>query len=183
MSYDFSKFKKDMVETVEWLTKEYSSIRTGRATPTLLDGVTVDVYGTRTPLKHCTGITTEDARTLRVSPWDKSQIKDIEKAIIKSDLGVSVSVDDSGLRVSFPELTSERRVQLSRIAGDKLEDARISLRSEREKVWNDIQTQERNGEMSEDDKFAAKEELQKLMDEANGQLDALLKKKEAEISE
>jgi ribosome recycling factor len=124
----------------------------------------------------------EDARTLRVAPWDKSQIKAIEAAIQKANLGLSVTSDDGGLRVIFPELTGERRAQIIKLLGQKLEDARISLRKEREIVIDDFKKQEKDGEMSEDEHFKGKEELQKLVDEANRKFDELAANKEKEIN-
>lgn len=181
MAYDFSKLKGHVKETEEWLTRELSGVRTGRATPTLLDGVKADVYGTRTPLRELGSISVEDARTLRIIPWDKSVVKAVEKAITEADLGVGVSVDDQGLRVSFPELTSERRQQLSKIASDKTEQARVTLRSHRTDAIKEIEALQKEG-MSEDQAKRDKAELQKLIDGGNEALAAVLKKKEEEIA-
>lgn len=181
MSYDFSEFKEEIKNIEEWLAKEFSGIRTGRATPALFDNISIDSYGSKSPIAHVAGVTVEDARTLRISPWDKGHIKEIEKAITVADLGVSVSVDDTGLRVSFPELTSERREMLKKIVGEKLEQARVSIRKEREKVWNDIQDKNKKGEMSEDEKFHCKEELQKLVNEAGGKLEEAEDRKNKEM--
>jgi len=111
-----------------------------------------------------------------------SQAKNIEQAIQQSDLGLSVSIDDKGLRVKFPELTSERRAGLVKVAKQKLEDARVSLRSERERVWDDIQKKEKEGGMSEDEKFRLKEQMQKIVDETNKKLEEMTEKKEQEIA-
>lgn len=181
MAYDFSKFKRECRATEEWLKREYGGINTGRAAPALLDTVQIEVYGSRVPISHVAGILIEDARTLRISPWDKTQIKDIEKGIVISNLGVSVAIDDSGIRVSFPQLTTERRVQLVKMLKEKLEESRVKVRAEREKIWNDIQAKEKDSLMSEDDKFKGKEELQKLVDEANKTLEAIFEKKEKEV--
>ena len=181
MSYDFSSLKKEIMDVEEWLIKEFLSIRTGQATPTLLDNISIDSYGTKSPIAHVASVTSENARTLRVTPWDKGQIKEIEKAITVANLGVSVSIDDSGLRVSFPELTAERRDMLKKIVGEKIEQAKISIRKEREKAWNDIQDKTKEGELSEDDKFRLKDDLQKTIDEAGDQLENNGKKKEREI--
>lgn len=182
MAYDISSFKAKTVDIVTWLEKEFSGIRTGKATPALLDSVKVDSYGTKTALAHIAGITVEDARTLRIAPWDKGQIKDIEKALISSNLGVSVSVDDIGVRAGFPELTEERRVSLKRLAGERHEAARVSIKNERDKIWSEIQDQERDGELSEDEKFKGKDDLQKVVEETHKKLAELLKKKEEEIN-
>lgn len=179
--YNFANFKSRLKEVEEWLGREYLGIRTGKATPAVLDGVMVDSYGTKTPLKHVSAIGIEDAVTIRVTPWDKSQLSAIQKSIESANLGLSVAPDNTGLRVIFPALTEERRKMLIKLTGEKLEDARISVRKEREKVWEDIQSEEKAGNLSEDDKFRAKDELQKLIDETNKNLDSLAKKKETEI--
>lgn len=183
MAYQFASLKTKAKEVEEWLKKEFSGIRTGRAAPSLLDGIRVDSYGSKVPLNQVGNISVEDARTIRIAPWDKSQIKDIEKAIAEADLGISTGSDDNGVRVSFPELTSDRRAQLQKLTGQKLEEARIRVRSLRDDVWQDIQKQEKDGKISEDDKFRGKDEMQKIIDEANKSLDALAKKKEEEITQ
>lgn len=182
MSYDFSHFKKQLHEVEEWLGNEYLGVRTGRATPAILDNVSADVYGVRTPLRHAASISIEDPKTLRVAPWDKSLIKQMEKAIAEANLGLSVSSDDKGLRVSFPDLTSERRTALVKVIREKLEHARVSVRSERDEVWGDIQAQEREGAIAEDEKFRLKDEMQKIVDAANQKLEAHAARKEEEIS-
>ncbi len=179
--YNFSSFKIKLGEVEEWLGREYLGIRTGKATPAVLDNVMIDSYGTKTSLKHLSAIGIEDARTIRVTPWDKSQLGAIQTAIDTANLGLSVAIDSTGLRVIFPMLTEERRKLLIKLMGEKLEDARISVRQEREKIWADIQTNEKDGQLSEDEKFKAKDELQKLIDEANKKLEDLSKKKEVEI--
>ena len=181
MAYDFSKLKQKTKETEEWLQSEFFTIRTGRATPAVLDGVKVESYGVLVALNQVANVTVEDARTLRILPFDSSQSKGIEKAITAANLGLSVSADDKGVRVSFPELTRENREQLVKVVNNKLEQARISLRSERDDVWSDIQKKEKDGEISEDEKFTYKEDMQKLIDDANNSLDALAQKKEEEL--
>ena len=179
--YNFSKFKESINEIEGWLIKEFSTIRTGMASPALLDGVKVDSYGTMMPINQVANVGVEDAKTLSITPWDTSQVKEIEKAIIDADLGVSVSVGGTNIRASFPDLTSERRELLIKTAKEKLEKARVSLRSERDKVWEEIQTLEKNKEISEDDKFRLKDEMQKIVDEAGKRLEKLFNKKEEEI--
>jgi ribosome recycling factor len=182
MAYDFSHFKKQLQGVEDWLGNEYLGIRTGRATPAILDSVSVEAYGSRTPLKHAASISIEDAKTLRVTPWDKSQIKGMEKAVMEANLGLSVSTDDQGLRISFPELTSERRASLVKLTREKLEQARIKVRSERDEVWSEIQSEEREGNIAEDEKFRLKEEMQKHVDAENQKLEAHAARKEEEIS-
>jgi ribosome recycling factor len=183
MLYNFSPFKQATKETEEWLKREFTSIRTGRATPAILDGVRVEAYGADMGIVELANVSVEDARMLRITPWDMSVAKDIEKAITSSDLGLSVAVDDKGLRVTFPELTSDRRVSLLKVAKGKLEDARVALRGEREKTLKDIDAKEKEGGMSEDEKFRFKAELQKLVDDTTKLFDEIYAKKEKEISE
>lgn len=183
MKYDFKTFDTRAAEVIDWLSKEMSTIRTGRATPVLLDSIQVESYGARVPLNQVGSVGVEDPRTLRVSPWDASTIKSIEKAILDADLGVSVTVNDSGLRVIFPELTSERRTQLLKVAKNKLEEARVSLRAARDDAMKEIDGAQKAGEMSEDDRFAAKEQLQKKVDAKNEALNKMFELKEAEIKE
>lgn len=182
MAYDFSKIKAAVSATEKWLADELSSVRTGRATPTLLDAIQVEVYGSRMSLIEVASITVEDVRSLYVAPWDKSQIKPIEKAITVADLGVGVGSDDKGVRVSFPELTAERRQQLVKIVRGKLEDARVTLRGERSRTMDDIDGKKKDGAMGEDDAHRAKDEVQKIIDAGNAALEALVEKKEKELN-
>lgn len=182
MAYDFKYLKEKVAEVETWLQQEFFGIRTGRATPALLDNIRVEAYGSQMPLNQVASVGVEDARTLRIAPYDATLAKDIERAISQSDLGVSVGADERGVRVSFPELTSERRAQLIKLVKDKLEDARISVKKVREEVWDDIQKKEKAKEMAEDEKFRAKDEMQKIVDEANRRLDEMAERKEKEIS-
>lgn len=175
-------FGKRLQEIIQWLEGEYSGIRTGQATPALLDGVRVESYGSFMGVNQVASIGAEDARTLRVSPWDSSIVKSLENAIRDADLGVSVVADSSGVRVIFPELTGERRVQLLKLAKSKLEDARVSVRSARDEVMKELEKQQKENEISEDEKFAKKEDTQKKVDAINRTLDGLFEKKELEIN-
>ena len=177
MAYDFSNLKLKTEETKSWLEKEFSTIRTGRATPTILDSISVESYGAKTPLKQVASITIEDARTLRVSPWDTSQVQAIEKAIAEANLGLSVVVDDKGLRAIFPELTAERRTTLLKIAKEKTEQAKITLRGERDSVWNEIQEKQKEGTLSEDEKFKLKDDMQKIVNDLGLLLDGMYERK------
>jgi len=182
MAYTFSTFEQKTAELSEWLKKELVGIQTGRATPALLDSITVESYGARMPIKQVASVTVEDARTLRIVPWDKGQVSDIEKAIQVANLGVSVGSDDQGVRVSFPELTTERREGLAKMVRTKLEEARIRLRSHRDDVWQDIQTQEKSGKMSEDEKFRAKEKMEEINKKSQDALALLAENKEKDLS-
>jgi ribosome recycling factor len=181
MAYNFLPFKQNIKDIEEWLKKEFSSIRTGRATPNILDGVFVESYGSKMPISQIGSISIEGARSLRISPWDMSQAKSVEKAIMVSNLGLSVAVDDKGLRVTFPELTTESRNSFVKMAKQKLEESRVKLRTERERAWDDIQAKEKEGGMGEDEKFRLKAEMQKIVDETNLKLEALILAKEKEI--
>lgn len=183
MAYDFSKLKEDIKETEEWLVRELSGVRTGRATPTLLDGIKPEAYGSRTPIRELANISVEDARTLRIIPWDKALLKVIEKGITEADLGIGVSTDDQGLRVSFPELTSERRTQLSKIAGDRTEQAKVTLRGHRTDAIKALEAAEKEGGMGKDEVARLKVEIQKMIDAGNDALTQLLEKKETEIAQ
>ena len=173
--------KQKFKEVIDWLNKEYSGIRTGQASPALLDNVKVEGYGTYMSILQLGSVSIEDVRTLRVSTWDASQIASLEKAIREADLGVSVVTDSSGLRVIFPELTSERRVQLLKLAKNKLEDSRISVRSIRDEVMKEVERQFKANEIAEDDKFTLKENIQKAVEETNNSLESLFINKEREL--
>lgn len=161
--------------------KEYNQLNIGRASPMVLDGVTVESYGSYVPLKNVASVSIEDPKTLRIAPWDKSQIKAIEKAIVGSNLGLSVATDDLGIRVIFPQLTTETRQTLVKVLKEKLEESRITARREREIVFRDIETKEKEGKMTEDERFRGKEELQKIIDEVNKNLEAIFEKKQKEV--
>lgn len=180
--FDFKKFDEKSAAGREWLAREYRGLRTGRAAPAILDGVSVSAYGSSMPLKQVAGVSIEDPRSLRVQPYDASLIKDIERAISAANLGVGTSTDSSGIRVTFPDLTGERRAEMVKIAKGKLEEARATLRVARDEVWKEIQEREREGTLTEDDKFSLKEELQKKVDKANETLEAAFESKEKEMS-
>lgn len=182
MAYDFKPFEKRIKEIEERAGRELSGIRTGRAAPAVLDGITVESYGTRVPIVQVATVTVEDARSLRIVPWDQSVAKDIEKAITVANLGLSVGADEKGVRVFFPELTSDRRTTLLKLAKEKVEECRAALRAARDEVWSDIQKQEKEGLMPEDDKFRNKDEMQKRVDAANAAFEAALERKEKEIA-
>lgn len=181
MAYSFTDFNTQGKEVVEWLKREYTGISTGRATPAILDLVSVESYGSRTAIPHVASVTIEDPRTLRVAPWDKSQIKTIEAALRDADLGLSVSVDEAGLRIFFPQLTTERRAQLVKVLKDRLEDARVKVRLLRQEVQKDIENGKKDGSIPEDDAKRAFDELQKKVDEYNGLLEEVFTKKESEV--
>lgn len=173
--------QKKLDETKAWLQQAYASIRTGQASPAILDSIKVESYGAFMPLNQVGTVGIEDARTLRVSVWDNSMIAVVEKAVQDANLGVSLSSDSSGLRIIFPELTSERREQLLKLAKSKLEDARIAVRSTRDEAMKQIEKENKAGDLSEDEMFTQKEEVQTAVGAINGQLDAVFAHKEDEL--
>ncbi len=179
--FDFTESKQKIKQTEEWLNNELSVVRTGRATPVILDSIQVEAYGSKMNLREVANVLTEDARSIRIEPWDSSLSKAIEKAITVSNLGLSVAPFEKGVRVIFPELTTERREQLVKLVKQKLEESRVTLRGIRDKTWNEIQEQEKKGGMGEDDKFRLKEDLQKHIDESNKKLDEIAERKITEI--
>ncbi len=182
MAYDFKPFDARIKEITEHLTKELSGIRTGRASIAILDNVQVESYGTMVPVNQVANISIEAPTILRVAPWDMSQAKVVEKAITDANLGVSTGADDKGVRVFFPEPTGERRVQLVKLAKEKVEEIRAELRRAREEVWSDIQAQEKEGVLTEDEKFRGKDDMQKRVDAANQAFEAAFERKEKEIT-
>ena len=183
MSHDFAEFRELGEVTLTWLKKEYTAIHTGRAMPSILDRISVDAYGSLMTINQLATVSVEDPKTLRLTPWDKEVTKNIDRAIRESNLGLSVALDSTGLRVSFPELTSERRAMLSKLIKEKLEAARIKIRAEREKNLSIIDQREKEGILSKDDEFRLRDELQKLVDATNQGLETLALKKEKEILE
>ncbi len=175
MSYNTQNFKRELKKIEEWLSKEYFAIHTGRATPMILDSILVESFDNKMPIKNVAQISIEDAKTLRVTPWDKSVIKNIEVAVNNSSLGVSVVADGEGLRIIFPMLTTENRSNLVKILKEKMEDARINIRKERQKEIDAV------ADLPEDEKKRAKDEIQKSVDESNHNLEAILNKKEKEV--
>ncbi|MBI4691904.1 MAG: ribosome recycling factor [Candidatus Terrybacteria bacterium] len=183
MPYNFSKIKNKAEEIKNHFKNEISSLRTGRATPALVENIFIDSYGTRTALKHLTSISVEDAKTLRITPWDASILKNIETAISVSNLGIQPIADKQSIRLTLPELSEERRNSLLKLLSEKLQEVKISLRRERDDVWKDIQEKERGGEISEDDKFRFKDDLQKIIDKTTEELEEIAKRKESEIKQ
>ncbi|MGB0119506.1 MAG: ribosome recycling factor [Solirubrobacterales bacterium] len=178
-----SDAKERMAKTVESTGGEFSSVRTGRATPHLLDRINVDYYGAMTPLAQMANVATTDARTLTVTPYDKSVMGAIEKAILESDVGLTPSNDGNIIRLNIPDLTEERRKELVKVVHSVAEDGRIAVRNVRRDVMTDLRDLKKEGEAGADDEHRAEASLQKLTDEAIKEIDSLLKGKEEEILE
>jgi len=183
MPYSFNNFDSSAEKIKSRLAEELGALRTSRANSALVKDIQVELYGVKTKLEGLASISIQDAKTLVVQPWDKSSVEAIEKAIRASNLGLQPIADKNILRIVLPELTGERRQALLKLAGDKLEEARIALRRAREDVWKEAQEKERAGDISEDEKFRVKEELQKKVDKANRELDEITDKKRREIQE
>jgi ribosome recycling factor len=172
-----------MDKSVEATRHEFGSVRTGRASPSLLDRVQVDYYGAITPLKGLANIAASEARLLTVTPYDKSSIKSIEKAILESDVGLTPSNDGNLIRLVIPELTEERRKDLAKVVRRIAEEGRISVRNVRHDVQRDLRELKSEGDLGADDEHRAEAELQKLTDQHTAAIDAALAAKEKEILE
>ncbi|MFH1392895.1 MAG: ribosome recycling factor [Patescibacteria group bacterium] len=170
------KLKSKLKSVEEALKTELSALRIGRATPALVENISVDYYGVKTPLKQLASISAPELRLLVIEPWDKNAISSIEKAVYASDLGLSPIVDKNLIRISIPQLTEERRNSLIKIMSVKLEEVKIRCRAARDEAIKEISG-------SEDEKFKIKESIQKLVDETNKNMEGLAKLKEREIKE
>ena len=172
-----------MKKSVESFRNELATVRTGRASPHLLDRVIVDYYGAETPLKQLSNVAASDARLLTLTPFDKNAIGLIEKAIQESDLGLTPNNDGNVIRLQIPELTEDRRKELVKVVHGVAENGRISVRNIRRDVMHDLRELKKDGDVGEDDERTAESELQRLTDEAIKEIDGLLKSKEEEILE
>jgi ribosome recycling factor len=175
--------KERMHKSVESTRGELATVRTGRASPHLLDRVKVDYYGNETELRQLATIATTDARLLTLTPYDKSSIAAIEKAILESDIGLTPNNDGNVIRLQIPELTEERRKEMVKVVHGVAEEGRVAVRNVRRDVMHDLRELKKEGEAGSDEEHRAESELQKLTDEAIGEIDGLLKGKEEEILE
>ncbi len=172
-----------MSKAVDATRSDFASVRTGRATPALLDRLQVEAYGQAVPLKQVAGVSTPDARTLLISAWDRSTIADIRKAIEKSDLGLTPNIDGQNIRLIIPPLTEERRKDLVKVIRKKAEEGKIAVRNVRHKIHDDIKLQLKDHKITEDDSKRAQDSLQKATDRYIKEIDALAATKEKEIME
>ena len=175
--------KEHMDKSVESTRHKFASVRTGRASPALLDRINVDYYGAQTPLKQLATVNAPEPRMLTVQPYDKSSIKSIEKAILESDIGLTPSNDGNIIRLGIPELTEERRKELVKVVRHITEEGRVAIRNIRRDCMHDLREIKEAGEAGSDDEHRAESELQKLTDEKIAELEAALKVKEEEILE
>ena len=175
--------EEKMKKALESVTREYSEVRTGRASPNLVEGLHIDYYGTMTLIKQLASISVTDMRLILIQPWDTSVIPEIEKVIMKSNLGITPSNDGKVIRLSIPPLSKERRQELVKVVHKMAEDGRISLRTIRRDAKEALEKMEKDKFISEDDKFRGIDELQKLIDRYIAKVDEVLKNKEKEILE
>jgi ribosome recycling factor len=179
----FKDIESKMLKCVDATRAEFAAVRTGRATPALLDRLHVEAYGQAVPLKQVAGIATPDARTLVITAYDKGVVGDIRKAIEKSDLGLTPNVDGTSIRLSIPPLNEERRKDLVKVVKKKAEDGKVAVRNVRHKAHDDIKTQLKNHEITEDDNKRMQDQLQKLTDKFTKEIDNLVVSKEKDIME
>jgi ribosome recycling factor len=179
----YQETRESMKKSIDALENDLKKIRTGRASLSILDDIRVDYYGTLTPLNQMASLSTPESRLIMIQPWDVSVIKDVEKAILKSDLGLTPSNDGKVIRISIPPLTEERRKQLVKVIYKKSEEHKISVRNVRRDTNDLLKSLKKDGEISEDDAFKAQDQVQKITDEHIKLIDDVCKNKEKEILE
>lgn len=173
--------KKELDRALEFLKNDLNQIRSGRASPALVENVKVDAYGTKMNLKEVASIMVPDPKTLMVQVWDKSLVNAVVKGIEESRLGLNPNVEGQNIKLVMPPLVEERKRELTKLLHDKLEQTRIRIRRGRDEVWHKVQNLEKEKKISEDDKFRTKEELQKIVDEYNKKVKDLGEAKEREL--
>ncbi len=176
-----TKSTPDLDAVVAHFEKEAAKIRTGRATPALVESVIVEAYGVPSPLKQIASISVPEARQLLVQPWDRAQLAEVEKAIVKANIGAQTSNDGLAVRLTFPPMTEENRRDLVKVLNQKTEEARVGIRTVREDVWKAIVAAEKSGDMTEDEKFTSKDALQEVVDAYNQKIEEMRKRKEEDV--
>lgn len=184
MINDLKKSSEEkMKKTISSLKEDFQSIRAGRANTSLLDKITVDYYGQQSPINQVAGLSAPEPRMLMISPWDPKLITEIEKSILKSDLGITPSNDGKVIRLIIPQLTEERRKDLTKVVGKNSEAAKIAIRNIRRDAMDEIKKAEKSKEITEDDRKSNEEEIQKLTDKYIEEIDKITKAKEIELME
>ena len=178
---DFSNIEERMNKTISVLSENFSEVRAGRANPAILNKVKVDYYGTPTPINQVAGISVPEARLIVIQPWDASLLKEIEKEILKAEIGINPNNDGKVIRLSFPELTEERRKDLVKEIKKMAEDSKVSIRSIRRDGIDEAKAKQKAGELTEDELKSAEDQIQKLTDKKVAEIDALLQNKEKDI--
>ena len=183
MSLEYTEFERKMKRTCEFLSEQLAAVRAGKANPAVLDRITVDYYGTATPINQIATISTPDARSLLIQPWDASALKGIEKAILASDLGINPQNDGRAIRLIFPQLTEERRRELAKQVKKYGEEAKVAVRNIRRDAVEKFKAEKKKSEITEDDLKIAEKDLQKLTDDYIKEVDRICEAKEKELME
>ncbi len=178
---EYNKIEEKMKKTISVFEENLSEIRAGRANPAILNRVMIDYYGTPTPINQVAGISVPEARMIVIQPWDASILKDIEKEILKSDIGINPNNDGKVIRLAFPELNEERRKEIVKDIRKMAEEAKVAIRSIRRDGIDEAKTMQKNSEISEDDLKVAEEKIQKLTDKYVENIDKILETKEKEV--
>ena len=178
---DYSKFEEKMSKSISILEENFAEVRAGRANPAILNKITVDYYGTPTPINQVAGISVPEARLIVIQPWDVSILKEIEKEILKADIGINPNNDGKVIRLAFPELNEERRKEIAKDIRKMAEDAKVAIRSIRRDAMDEAKAMQKNSEMTEDELKLAEDQIQKLTDKFVGEIDEMLERKEAEV--
>ncbi len=179
----FATAQEKMDKTINALLNEYATIRAGRANPAVLDKITVDYYGSPTPIQQMAAVSVPEPRTILISPWDKNTVRDIEKAILTSDLGLNPQNDGNTLRLNFPPLTEERRKELVKGVFKYAEDSKVAIRSIRRDAMDKLKDLKKKSEITEDDQKGAEKKLQDITDKFCKEIEGIAAKKEKEIME
>jgi len=183
MAANLNVFEDKMKKTISVLESEMKSVRAGRANPAILDKVSVEYYGAPSPLPQIANVSVPDARTILIQPWDATILGDVEKAILKSDIGITPNNDGKSIRLNFPPLTEERRKEIVKGIHKKGEDSKVAIRSIRRDAMEDAKTQKKNGEITEDDVKNIEKDIQKLTDNYVKDIDSIIAAKEKEVLE
>ena len=183
MSTDYSEFEAKMKKTTEVLSEQFAAVRAGKANPAVLDRITVDYYGSPTPIQQIASISTPDARSLIIQPWDGPVLKGIEKAILASDLGINPQNDGRAIRLVFPQLTEERRKELAKQVKKYAEESKVAVRNIRRDAMEKFKAQKKKSEITEDDLKIVEKDMQKLTDDYIKEVDKIAAKKEQELME
>ena len=178
---DYSKFEEKMSKSISVLEENFAEVRAGRASPAILNKITVDYYGTPTPINQVAGISVPEARLIVIQPWDVSILKEIEKEILKADIGINPNNDGKVIRLAFPELNEERRKEIAKDIRKMAEDAKVAIRSIRRDAMDEAKAMQKNSEMTEDELKSAEDQIQKLTDKFVGEIDEMLERKEHEV--
>lgn len=178
---DYTNIKEKMDKTIENFSARLAEVRAGRANPAILNKVKIDYYGTPTPINQVAGVSVPEARLIVIQPWDVSILKEIEKAILTSDIGINPNNDGKVIRLAFPELTEERRKDLVKDIKKMAEEAKIAIRAIRRDGLEDAKSQQKEGNMTEDELKQAENEIQKLTDKSVEEIDKILENKEKEV--